>query len=110
MTDDLFSYEKAIAEREAALAAVAAHADVDWKVVAREVVVELAHRGIPFTGDDVWAKLDQLDVETHDNRALGAIMTTLAREGRIRKTGKYVPSKRRHMSPIVEWVGDGDIA
>lgn len=73
MTDDLFSYEQAIAERDAALRAVAAHADVDWKTVAREVVVELAQRGVP-------------------------------------KTGRYVPSRRRHMSPIVEWVGDRDMA
>lgn len=110
MTDDLFDYEQAIAERDAALRAVAANADVDWKEVARQVVLDLAQSGVPFIGDDVWTKLEALDVETHDNRALGAVMRKLATEGRIRKTGRYVPSKRRRMSPLVEWVGDGDIA
>jgi hypothetical protein len=63
----------------------------------------LARSHLPFTTDDLWDVVDA----PREPRAMGAVITRLARAGVIRKTGRYVQSSRRanHARPLCEWVG-----
>jgi hypothetical protein len=92
--------------RDAGMAAVDAHANAQWKLSAAAVIRELARRGVPFIGDDVWDLLDQRQVPPPSSlRALGPLMLAAARAGEIRRTGEFRPSVRSHMSPKPLWVG-----
>ncbi|MFZ4431659.1 MAG: hypothetical protein ACOYOQ_00530 [Microthrixaceae bacterium] len=92
--------------RDEALARVNRNADTDWKAVARTVVAALAAAGEPFTTDEVWGALDAQGVETHERRALGAIITAAARDGKIERVGFRVSTRPEcHARPITVWVG-----
>jgi hypothetical protein len=100
MQDDLFS---SFAARDEALQRVDQNADDAWKQRAETVVLLLARMRQTFTADDVWAYLAaHHDVATHEPRALGAIITRLAKANKIRKVG-YTPSTRRHAAPVAVW-------
>jgi hypothetical protein len=102
MQDDLFS---AFAARDEAIARVDRNADDAWKACAETVVLHLARMRPTFTADDVWAYLTaHHDVSTHEPSALGAVITRLARQKKIRKIG-YTQSARkaRHAAPIAVW-------
>lgn len=93
--------------RDAAMAAVEQNTDPEWATVAEQVLRDLAASGEPFITDWLWPVLEQAGVVCHDNRALGPIVRRLATQGVIRKTGVYLPSTRRHMTPVPQWVGTG---
>ena len=94
----------AYAARDAAIDQVNRHADDAWKQTCETVVLHLARMRVTFTADDVWAHLAKhCDVSTHEPRALGAIFNKLMAEHKIRKTGEYIPSKRRRAAPIPVW-------
>ena len=95
---------QAKAERDAALDQVEDNADARWKLEAERIVIELARTGRHFTSDDVMDALARLDVTTHEPRALGPVMLKAVRQEWIHKTG-YTASRRRHASPIAEYVG-----
>lgn len=100
MSDDLFSVFEA---RDEAIARADEHADEAWKARAEAVVLLLARMRQTFTADDVWAYMTAHHQEsTHEPRALGAVITRLAKANKIRKVG-YTPSKRRHAAPIAVW-------
>ncbi len=101
---DLFS--SASEAKHDALRRVGAHADPVWLFRAEQIVRFLARAYPEFTSDDVWARLDREGVQVpHEPRALGAVMHSLAKQGVIRKTGEYRPSKRTslHASPRAVW-------
>lgn len=91
--------------RDHAIAQVDEHASELFKNRADAIVRHLARSGVEFTTDDVWSKMT--GIFTSEPRALGAVMTRLAKAGIIEKTGIYVASSRVecHARPIPVWVG-----
>lgn len=91
--------------RDEALARVEAHTAPIFAEHADRIVRTLARTGREFTTDEVWKHL--VGVFTHEPRALGAVITRLAKAGIIEKTGAYVPSGRIecHGRPVPVWVG-----
>lgn len=98
--------QRMLEQRDRAMAAVDAHADVDWRCAADELVAELAGRGVPFTADDVVELLEDRGVATENLAALGPVFQRASRAGTIRKTGLLIPSRipRRHRD-LTEWIG-----
>ena len=94
----------AIRERDQAIASIDANTVETFKQCARQAILNVGRMRPHFTSDHVWDWLQTHDsVQAHDNRALGAVMSKLHKDKLIRPTGDYVPSKRRHMSPIRVW-------
>ncbi len=94
----------AIRERDEAIARIELNTIEAFKHCARQAVLKVGLLQARFSSDDVWDWLQTHDsVQAHDNRALGAVMAKLHKDKLIRPTGDYVPSKRRHMSPIRVW-------
>lgn len=94
--------------RDEAIARVEQHTKLTWRVEAEQVIADLASGPEDFTSDDVWRELDARGVSLpHDNRALGAVMRSMARRQWIEKTGEYRPSERAstHASPKAVWRG-----
>lgn len=88
------------------------HANRIWKQAARDAVKWLAtkdprypHITPRFSSDDVWGLLKAHN--THEPRAMGAIMQQAVRDGWIVSTGKYEPSTRpeSHRRPVLIWRG-----
>jgi hypothetical protein len=94
----------AVERRDRKVRQAADHANQDWMEHARKVVLLVAKRMRSFTTDDVWDALQKAKrPTTHDPRALGPIMRTLHAEGLILNTRTFVPSRRRHATPIPVW-------
>lgn len=91
--------------RDAALLQVEEHAQPDWKERAYAIVAHLSSVLPEFTTDNVWYQLASDGMETHENRAMGAIMRKAARAGLIEPTGRYAQSSRRvcHSRPMMIW-------
>lgn len=89
-----------------AIAQAEDHADEAWLQAAKRVVWDLIKAGEPFSSDDCWARLDLLDVHTHEPRALGAVLRTAARHGWIVNSEMYVKSSRavNHSRPVPLWL------
>ena len=95
----LFDAEEA---RDQAIARVEAGAG-DWVQRARDAVMLVSLARFDFTTDEVW---DALGEDRPDEpRALGAVMKSMAREGKIRATGEYRKSHRVdcHARPVAVW-------
>jgi len=101
----LFDPVQAEAAADEALARVEAHADPDWKDRAYAIIFELARVRVEFTTDDVWRELGQAGVDTHEPRALGALMRQAAADHVIAPTDRYKPSSRVvcHGRPVRIW-------
>ena len=91
--------------RASSLAAVGAHADPTWMGHALALTEDLAHRLPQMTSDEIWEALDDYDVETHDNRAMGAVMTEAGRRGWLHRTEQTILSRRavNHRRPVRVW-------
>ena len=101
---DLFTY--AHEARDEAVARVGANAPTDWKRHAAEAVIHCARMAPVFTADEVWERLEILgQAEGANPKALGNVMSSLAKEGVIASTGNYRKSTlpRRHQRPVAEW-------
>ena len=83
---------------------VRAHCDEDWYKAAIHVVRDLCFTENDFTTDDVWIRMPAKH-QTHDHRAMGAVMRDASKRGWCRKTDRVVKSKRRecHRRPITVW-------
>ena len=84
----LFDYAEAQRRRDAAVTAVGEHADDTYMRVALAVVAELARSGVPFTTDDVVARMPE-HVTTPEPRALGAVMTIARKRGIVEPMSEY---------------------
>lgn len=84
---------------------VESHADEDWKEETLKIVEQLALERETFTTDDVWEMLSELDVSTHEPRAMGAIMTIAKKMRLISPTTHHILSTRPscHSRPIRVW-------
>jgi hypothetical protein len=67
----------------------------EWKRAARIAVKSIARETSEFTTREVRARLSQYGVSTHEDRALGAIMRSAAKQGVIEKTDRTVKSGER---------------
>ena len=92
---------------ERAIAQVAAHADPQWMRAALKAVNRLAAGGREFAADDVWDLLTEND--THEKRAMGAVMRAAQSSGTIRATGAWIASRHvtAHARPQRVWIGCG---
>lgn len=83
----------------------------EWKQEFADVATRLASAGVPFTSEDVVAKVGLPSGEQGMNRnnAVGAAMTALSARKVIAKTGRRVRAQRRasHGAELTEWVGIG---
>lgn len=96
---------QAVAERDAALDQVAQGTDATWWGAAVVAVTDLAARGETFTTDDVWDLLTTRGIPSpREPRAMGPVMKACLAAGTITPHG-YVPSRRRHATPIREYTG-----
>lgn len=80
-----------------------------WKARARDAIEWLAARGLPFTVDAVLerAGLPRGAIGVNANNAVGALFLAASRAGRIRQTGRRLPTTRRTNNGryVAEWVG-----
>jgi hypothetical protein len=74
-----------------------------WKSAAAKTLRELCKLKSEFTADDFWELLATKGIHTGEPRALGAVIRGAERSGMIKATGNYLPSRRRHKSPIMLW-------
>lgn len=97
---DLFSGERLA---DAAIEQVKESADGHWYLAAIYAVKKLAHSCREFTTDDVWPRLDK--EETHERRALGAVMREAVERGWIKATDVHRKSRRPacHARPVRVW-------
>jgi hypothetical protein len=81
----------------------------DWQTEFRREVLLLAATREPFTSEDALAVvgLPSGEIATNANNAVGAMMTAMAKEGQIVKTGQRAPSKRpsSHGAELTVWMG-----
>jgi hypothetical protein len=92
-------------DKDRAVYAAGAFADPLWKREAIATLETLCKLGDNFTTDDVWRLLEGVGVKTPEPRALGALITRYAKEGRIFSTGSYRKSIRKecHRRPLAVW-------
>jgi hypothetical protein len=92
-----------LAARDEAIERVDANANSEWKHVAYVTALEVAQRLHRFTSDDVWNALT--NVNTHEPRAMGAVMKRLHKEGHITPTTDFITSTspRSHGRPVRVW-------
>jgi hypothetical protein len=90
---------------DVALDAVDNSADERWKKAADYAVMQLALRKPEVTADDVWDVLDGLNVDTHENRAMGPVMRRAAKDGIIERTERTTKTRRptRHKGDVRVW-------
>lgn len=91
--------------RDKALAQVERAADDAWKEAAHEAGLRVAGRMYELTTDDVWEEMRGTEASTHENRAMGAVMQRLRREGVIAPTDRHRKSVRPecHSNPKRVW-------
>lgn len=90
----------ALLQRDAAIAAVDAHADAAWKAQALDAVLVTCRSYPEFHSDRIWET--GLD-EPSEARALGPVMLQAARFGWCVRTDRVAPSVRSHGSPKPVW-------
>jgi len=82
------------------------NATKEWMDYAWEALKQVAYQNKTLTTDDIWAILDRYpNIQTHEPRAMGAIMRKAVKHKWIRKTGNYVTTRRpiAHQKPIAVW-------
>lgn len=91
--------------KEGAIEGARRGADQDWLLTAMRGVRVIARRKQYFTADDVWAWLRPLEVKTHDNRAMGAVLQSSRRDLVIEPTNEWRISERSvcHRRPLRVW-------
>ncbi len=93
--------------REEGIDKVERHADLEFLDVMYRAGQHLARKGGVFTSADMRDLVTKHypEVRTHDERAIGAVLRSLRRDGVIEPTGQYVNQKRRrnHCRPLREW-------
>lgn len=103
---DLF--DAAVAEQAADEAIARAHdnADPRWTERALDAIWDLAVDNATLTTDDVWAALAHVDTQTHEPRAMGAVMRVAAGKGWVYASDDYRKSERAacHARPLRVWV------
>lgn len=80
-------------------------ADDEWKATVIRCVKWFCDTRCSFVIDDVWDAMD--DHYPHliprEPRAIAGVISLFRQAGLIRNSGEYVPSRRRHKSPVPIW-------
>lgn len=107
--NDVLSFSKAAARRDAGIEQAADHADravPNWSGDAEAAIGHYcrAHAGQQFLGEDIrqWAEDMQYVSCATDGRAWGAVMRRAAMTGVLRKVG-YAPARSSNLSPKCLW-------
>ena len=110
MGDTLFAFaaQEAAAERakEDGIDRADRHGDPVWKEQAFEALRWVVRMRPTFTSDDIWERLDALEIPRPVERSvMGSITMRGARDGLIVKTGRRVKTrqKQRHRE-LDEWM------
>lgn len=106
--EDLFAAKRT---RDASIKQVGDAADREWKNAALAAVKKVRFAFEEFTTDHVWQQLDAWAKagfcahETHEPRALGAVMQSAKKLGLIVPTDKHTLSVRKecHARPVRVW-------
>jgi hypothetical protein len=87
------------------LAAVYENADPQWREFANAAVRFSAQERQEITTDDVWDLVENFDVETHENRAIGPVMRGAAKAGIIERTDRTITTRRnsRNRGDVRVW-------
>lgn len=92
--------------RDEAIRQAEAAANEEWRMLAAYAVESYAAQnpGAEITTDLLWSLLDGI-AETHEGRAMGAVMLQASRSRIIAATDRYVKSERPecHARPIRVW-------
>jgi hypothetical protein len=95
------------AARDAAVKQVAEHTNPMWRTMALQAAYIVARTQREFTSDDVWLMLGERwpNIDTHEHRAMGPIMSEAMNRGWSDITNRYVPSVRasKHRGPSRVW-------
>jgi hypothetical protein len=79
----------------------------DWSQAAYLACCLVAEQQVFLTSDDVWEMLATIapQYQTHEPRAMGAVMRRVARDKKIEPTDRYVKSNRPecHHRPQMIW-------
>ena len=92
--------------KEQAIQQVATNTNPYWAAQCRTIIQQIATTTNTFTTDDIWQALHDAYLPTpHEPRAIGAILTAMARENLITATDTYRTSARAacHARPIRVW-------
>lgn len=91
--------------KEQAIDSSSRGADRDWLTSALRGVRVLSTRQEYLTSDDVWKWLRPLELQTPDNRAMGAVMAASHRDRYIEPTKEWRISERSvcHGRPVRVW-------
>jgi membrane protein involved in colicin uptake len=81
-------------QTDKAVARVGQAANQAWKDACYEAIKEACRRWDTFTSEDVNDILDELEVHTHEPRAMGAMMRKAQADGYCQPTSEFVPSHR----------------
>jgi hypothetical protein len=90
---------------EELLQAVYENADPDWRQTAAVALRFAAQTQAEVTVDDVWDLIDQFDVETHEHRAIGSVMSNGGRDRIIERTNRTAITRRptRNRGDVRVW-------
>ena len=80
--------------RERALKEVTQNSNSEWRSAALNCLHALATGQPTLTADDVMVALEDLEVTTHETRAMGAVFRTAQTQGWIEPTDRFVSSTR----------------
>ena len=100
------TWRRGAAANRAAIAQVGQSADPVFKAAAVIAIRDLCARQQELTADDVWMALERSGAtQTHEPRALGAVMQYAARLGLIAATDRWQESvlPQRHARPVRVW-------
>lgn len=90
--------------KESGMADALDHANEEWKNAVEKRMNFLVRNKRFFTSDDVMIYLNDRNIKTHNNSAIGSFFNRYAKQGFIREAG-FVISNRpsRHKAPIRLW-------
>jgi hypothetical protein len=92
---------------EQAIKEVAERMDTDWRAAAIKMLKMICYRNETLTSDDLWFAMETHypELDTHEPRAMGAIMRWGVTHKWIAKTPNYVASTRpvAHKKPTAVW-------
>lgn len=94
---------RSILARDNGIAQAEKNAHEAWKEVALDAIRKTAETRQTFIVDDVWPHVK--DAETHENRAMGALILKAVKEGWIERTDLFSMSyvSRHHCNPRRVW-------
>lgn len=95
-----------IKTKEKAVNEVEAHADPEWVAKAEHALEVVIQDEVNFTSDAIWKVLDHWQIPRPNSpSAMGSILRRAARNNKIRKTGRFIPSTQstNHQRDVAEW-------